>query len=206
MRRERSNRGRHNSGGRGRRNGRRSRGYHRQSYDSGNQRERIAVESGALVFIDQFMLANPRFFDQYSEIIDESTETKDALIRRYGGNVVEVEPGTYKIQRDPYASTILIHQEGDAAESFDFTEDGDLVGDVLIDTRCLAMIDRELLDDSGLLEKYQQLWFSGQDKACRDLLRDNGGAVRYGFSRYNDNLAVRFDAESNVVALSKKAA
>ena len=52
------------------------------------------------------------------------------------------------------------------------------------------MIDRELLDDTGLLEKYQQLWNSGQEKACRDLLRDNGGAVRYGFQRFGDVLNV----------------
>jgi hypothetical protein len=194
---------RQNSGGRGRKQGRKPRNYHRQSYDSGNQRERIAVESGALVFIDQFMLANPRFFDQYSEIIDESSEVKDKLIKRYGGNVVEVEPGTYKIQRDPYASTIIIHQEGESKETFNFSEEGESVGEVQLDTRCLAMIDRELLDDSSLLEKYQQLWFSGQDKACRDLLRDNGGAVRYGFSRFSDDLVIKYSAEENVVALTK---
>ena len=33
---------------------------------SGNQRERIAVESGDLVFIDQFMLANQQFLDRVS--------------------------------------------------------------------------------------------------------------------------------------------
>jgi hypothetical protein len=63
------------------------------------------------------------------------------------------------------------------------------------------MVDRELLDDSGLLDKYQQLWFSGQDKACRDLLRDNGGAVRYGFSRNSDELGVYFIPDEDVVCL-----
>jgi hypothetical protein len=64
------------------------------------------------------------------------------------------------------------------------------------------MIDRELLDDTSLLEKYQHLWFGGKDKACRDLLRDNGGAVRYGFSRYSDDLSVRLDRRDNLLVLA----
>ena len=51
------------------------------------------------------------------------------------------------------------------------------------------------------MKKYKQLWFSGQDKACRDLLRDNGGAVRYGFQRYGDELGIYLVPDENLVAL-----
>ena len=184
--------------------GGRRRGGHdpKASAISGNKRERIAVESGHLVLIDQFMLANPQFIDQLIETIDDDPSVKDDLIRNYGGTVVEVTPGTYRIQRDPFAYTIVIHPEGDSPEVKELqesaTENG---GHVYIDTRCLAMVDRELLDDSALLEKYRQLWTGGQEKACRDLLRDNGGAVRYGFRRFGDELGVYGVPEDDVVCL-----
>lgn len=191
------------SRGGGRRAGSRHQGRNpRQSAESGNQRERIAVESGALVLIDQFMLANPQFIDKLKKIIDEDVSQKDQLIREYGGTVVNLTPDRYRIERDPYAYFIVIHPEGQAPETAELSELASQDhGHVFVDTRCLAMIDRELLDDSSLLEKYQQLWFSGQDKACRDLLRDNGGAVRYGFSRNGDELGVHQIPEQDVVAL-----
>ena len=218
----RGGRGRHGGGGRGRHGGGRGRGRHgggrygrgrhgggrgrggsqHRSADSGNRRERIAVESGNLVLIDQFMLANPQFYDRVVELIDAEPEAKDEVVKDYGGCVVNLEPGTYRIQRDPYAYTIIIHPQGERVETDNLTENTQETGGrVFIDTRCLAMIDRELLDDTGLLEKYQQLWLSGKEKACRDLLRDNGGAVRYGFQRFGDELGVHAITEGNVVCL-----
>ncbi len=174
----------------------------RAASQSGNQRERIAVESGALVLIDQFMLANPQFHAQLLDLIDDGPEAKDNVIARYGGTVIDLTPGTYRIERDPYAFTIVVHQDGSEARSDELVELADKeIGHVYVDTRCLAMIDRELLDDTALLEKYQQLWFSGQEKACRDLLRDNGGAVRYGFQRYGDELGVYRVPNDDVVCL-----
>lgn len=162
-----------------------------QASESGNKRERIAIESGHLVLIDQFMLANPQFVDHLAELIDAEPDTKNSLVEKFGGIVVELDPGIYRIERDPFKYSIIIHGERDDTDQEDIkgesTED---VGHIFVDTRCLAMIDRELLDDSVLLQKYQQLWFNGQDKACRDLLRDNGGAVRYGFNRNGDDLGV----------------
>lgn len=196
-------------GGRGRsRGGRRSSGGRngygrsRDSSASGNKRERISIESGNLVVIDQFMLANPQFLDQLSNIIDEAPEKKDDLVRHFGGEVVEVEPGTYRIERDPFGCSIVVHPdeyqvESDKLESIRENEQGV----VFIDTRCLAMIDRELLDDNVLLEKYQQLWFAGDEKACRDLLRDNGGAVRYGFNRTGDELSLYYSSSENLLLL-----
>jgi hypothetical protein len=154
------------------------------------------------VLIDQFMLANPQFLERLVEVIDEDATVKDELIRDFGGTVVELEPDIYRIERDPYALTIVVHRDGETPQQEGITDQADKgLGQVFVDTRCLAMIDRELLDDSALLEKYKQLWFSGQDKACRDLLRDNGGAVRYGFSRYGDELGVYGIEDANVVAL-----
>ena len=189
-------------GGGGRRGGRRHRGHPRQSADSGNKRERIAVESGHLVFIDQFMLANPQFIDRLLTVIDASAEEKDKLIQDYGGCVVDVEPGTYRIERDPFAFSIVVHPEGFRAEGESLPELATMSrGHVFVDTRCLAMVDRELLDDSSLLQKYQELWFAGEDKACRDLLRDNGGAVRYGFQREGDELGIYSIPGENVICL-----
>ncbi len=188
-------------GGRGRGRGGRGRNL-RQSSDSGNLRERIAIESGALVLIDQFMLANPQFIEKFVKIIDESAEVKEDLIKSYGGSVVQLEPGTYRIDRDPFAFSIIIRPEGAEIDGRALTKENTKEsGHVFVDTRCVAMVDRELLDDTSLLEKYQGLWFGGQDKACRDLLRDNGGAVRYGFNRYGDELSIYVVPGENVVCL-----
>lgn len=193
-------RGRNNSWGRGR--GRGKDRDPRAAAQSGNKRERIAIESGYLVLIDQFMLANPQFCEKLMNVVDEAPEAKDEIINQYGGTVVNLEPGTYRIERDPYAFTIVIHNDGEEVEMSNIAEEAsDNLGRVFVDTRCLAMIDRELLDDHGLLEKYNSLWFGGQEKACRDLLRDNGGAVRYGFRRYGDELGVYTAPDSDIVCL-----
>jgi hypothetical protein len=199
----RSPRGGRGQRGRGDRHGRR---HPRQSAESGNQRERIAIESGDLVLIDQFMLANPQFIEKMASVIDESAEVKSEIISEYGGKVITVTCGTYRIERDPFAYTIVVHPEGDSLESpAELVKDAtDTVGEINVDTRCLAMLDRELLDDSSLLERYQQLWFSGQDKACRDLLRDNGGAVRYGFRRDGDELGIFQVPGEDVICLWPK--
>ena len=158
-----------------------------------------------MVLIDQFMLANPQFIEKMTKVVDEETTVKNDIIREYGGKVISVARGTYRIERDPFAYTIVVHPEGDAVEAAELVKDATSeLGELNIDTRCLAMLDRELLDDSALLERYQQLWFGGQDKACRDLLRDNGGAVRYGFRRDGDELAVFQVPGEDVICLWPK--
>jgi hypothetical protein len=160
------------------------------------------VESGFLVLIDQFMLANPQFANKLLAVLDAGPEAKDDVIKQYGGTVVELDPGTYRIERDPYAYTIVIHQSGSEPESDSLIQRATQnQGRVFVDTRCLAMVDRELLDDSVLLDKYRQLWFTGQEKACRDMIRDNGGAVRYGFRRYGDELGVYLVPNEDIVCL-----
>ena len=148
------------------------------------------------------MLANPQFINQVNATVDAAPEAKDELIKKFGGSVVELEPGTYRIERDPFAFSIVVHPEALEPEVEEWTSRASSKqGELYVDTRCLAMVDRELLDDATLLEKYQQLWFSGQDKACRDLLRDNGGAVRYGFQRNGDELEINKIPGENVVCL-----
>ena len=176
----------------------------RSANQSGNLRERITVESGFMVIIDQFMLANPQFQEELLKLIDQDPSEKDALVEKFGGKVVELAPGSYRILRNPYSCRIVIHNS--ESDEVDFEEvianAPDPIGNVLIDTRCLAMIDRELLDDTELLAKYQELWFGDQNKACRDLLRDNGGAVRYGFQRFGDDLKLHYLQQENVLCLA----
>ena len=151
------------------------------------------------------MLANGQFIEKMATIIDEDAEIKNQVIRDFGGKVISVTRGTYRIERDPFAYTIVVHPEGDSLGAAEAVKEAtDLIGEVNIDTRCLAMLDRELLDDSALLEKYQQLWFSGQDKTARDLLRDNGGAVRYGFQRDGDELGVHQVPGEDIICLWPK--
>ena len=148
------------------------------------------------------MLANPQFVEKMAAMVDEDSTMKNDVIRDFGGKVISLERGTYRIARDPFAYTIIVHPEGYQLEQNSINSEAtEELGQIFIDTRCLAMVDRELLDDNSLLEKYQQLWFTGQDKACRDLLRDNGGAVRYGFKRDGDELGIYQVPNENVVAL-----
>ena len=170
--------------------------------DGGNFRERISVESGHLVLIDQFMLANTQFLEGI-KTVGEDPEAKDPIINKFGGLVIDIEPGIYKIDRDPFNSCIVIFPDGESVDNKKkLLSDASISrGEVLVDTRCVAMIDRELLDDSELLAKYQRLWFEGQDKACRDLIRDNGGAVRYGFQKTGEELNVKGIPGKDVVCL-----
>jgi hypothetical protein len=144
------------------------------------------------------MLANQEFTNKLNKLIDDDPEKKNSLIEEFGGYVVELPPGLYRIDRNPYNMTIVIHPDGVDTQTLNPGMKSN--GVVYVDTRCLAMIDRELLDDPGLIEKYHFLWHSDQSKACRDLLRDNGGAVRYGFSKEKDELEVMFtDNKSSLV-------
>ena len=64
-----------------------------------------------MVLIDQFMLANPQFIEKMGAALDESSDFKCELIRQYGGKVITVSCGTYRIERDPFAYTIVVHPE-----------------------------------------------------------------------------------------------
>jgi len=148
------------------------------------------------------MLANPQFLEKIKDSLDNEPKAKDEIINSYGGCVAKLSPATYRISRDPYAYTIVVHQDRYSLDKKELSNDAsEQLGNVFVDTRCLAMIDRELLDDIDLLDKYKNLWMSGKDKLCRDLIRDNGGAVRYGFQRFGDELGVYAVPDQDIIAL-----
>ena len=75
------------------------------------------------------------------------------------------------------------------------------ISQIYVDTRCLVIVDAKLLADKSQLDEYQELRKSSKDKPARDLIRSYGGAVRYGFNRYGDELGVFRFSESNILAL-----
>lgn len=172
-------------------------------------RERLKVSSGLVLVIDQFMLSNKQFLAQIKSPSDADSAQEVGLVEAaamFGGCALEIEKGTYKVFRDPVQNIIALERMGETpaekedeeAESpgFDFepilNAKGNLtpVSHVFIDTRCLVFIDADFLVDQSSMAEYGKLRHERQDKQARDLLRKNGGAVRYGFNRYGDELGV----------------
>lgn len=180
-----------------------------------NSRERLKVSSGLALIIDQFMLANNQFLGKISQL--QGIEQEDQLryaTRMFGGCIIRLEKGTYYVYRDPQQNLIVLTPAEGAGEeseeeqgSFDFgpviNAKGNLVPQyhVFVDTRCLVFIDAAKLFDQELIETYRQYRLSNSDKQGRDLLREHGAAVRYGFNRYGDELGVFELPEENIVAL-----
>ncbi len=181
--------------------------------------ERLKVESGLVAVIDQFMLANSQLHDARSALAEKGVSASEALsdaLARYGGSALKLSPGTYQVLRDPEDSFIALslleaEESEDTQDSADATEharelvraaksDSKAEAHIFVDTRCLAFVDAALLDDQGLLDELLELRSSGNDKAARDLVRKRGGAVRYGFNKYGDELgAFRFEKENMLV-------
>ncbi len=166
-----------------------------------NSRERISLESGNLLLIDQFMLANDLMLNELEALKDASHEQRENLIRKYGGEVVKLEPGEYRIARDPFKFYMAIYPEKSEFYESELDKSMKPIGEVFVNTRCLVFVDWELLNDFGFLNQYSELWNSGKDKKCRDLIREAGGAVRYGFNRHGDELGVHVFREAGRVYL-----
>lgn len=64
------------------------------------------------------------------------------------------------------------------------------IAQVRIETRCLVFIDADHLRDPALVHGYKELRDKRDDKGARDLLRQYGAAVRYGFNRKGDLLGL----------------
>lgn len=192
----------------------RSRGY-RGPRPSGKQSERLQVPSGYLLVIDQFMLSNDQFLnrlpsppsgapsgaDTVSWVRAQDRELKSAA-HAYGGCVVEVGSPAWEVFREPQQQLFVLapaNEESPPAEG-EPGYDAELLAEcrgnaaavarVFVDTRCVVFVDAALLANRRVLDEYQQLRRSGNDKAARDLLRQQGGAVRYGFNREGDELGV----------------
>jgi hypothetical protein len=163
-------------------------------------KERIQLESGRLLLIDQFMPAN-ELFREGVEKAGDNLENLEEIVRKFGGEVVKLEPGTYKIARDPFKFFMAIYPETGEFREQELDKSMKAIGTVNVNTRCLALVDLELLNDTEFLKQYSNLWYQGKDKKCRDLLREAGGAVRYGFNRHGDELGVHVFREANRVYL-----
>lgn len=178
----------------------------------GKSRERLEISSGVVIVIDQFMLGNKQFLDKVAAIGD--VEKKDELAGvclMYGGCILSMQAGTYYVYRDPQQNLIVLAPAGtqasEEAEEFDFEPIINAKGNLLpayhvfVDTRCLVFMDAASLFDPTVVEEYCSLRAKGQDKQGRDLLREKGAAVRYGFNRYGDELGVFELRDERLIAL-----
>jgi len=163
-------------------------GHRRPS--GGNERERLEVSSGQVVIADQFIFANPL-------LRGLSPADLVGKLREFGAVTVSLPQGSYAILRNPYEQKILVAPQSEELQD-DFILNPDemtLKGKVHVDTRCLIIFDAALLQDSEFLARFRELWASGGNgqKEARDLIREKGGAVRYGFSRQFEDLSVGLD-------------
>jgi hypothetical protein len=169
--------------------------------------ERLKVQSGQIFLIDQFMFGNEQFYSAK----EKSNKLQEAL-SKYGGTEVCVENGDFVVLRDSRDRLILLAPE-EMAESEGLLDDSisigefldglpqnlEQVGHLLVDTRCLIAGDVELFKNDKLVSEYKELRASGDHKKARDLLREAGASVRYGFNARGDELGVFSDGR--VVAL-----
>ena len=155
--------------------------------------EKLEVRSGYVVAIDQFMLSNSQFLGALATSKDSNT-TAD-VVKSYGGSLWSLTNGTYRVHRDPFQTVIIVapsvsEEEPDFDALIAEHENMTLIGKVYVDTRCVVIVDQDLLFNEELIGDYISLRRKGADKPARDLLREHGAAVRYGFSNLGDELGV----------------
>lgn len=178
-------------------------------------KERLPIESGVLLLIDQFMLSNPQFIsaaeDAGEDLAHPDASKLQKAVASFGGWVASLENGSYTVHRDPKRKIMAVCSEGsgppeapprsrgeehqeeeDEARALFFEniiqqrpEDGDRV---CVDTRCLAFVDAAILAKKDVLEKFRELRLKGREKDARDFLREHGATVRYSFERESDVL------------------
>ncbi len=172
--------------------------------------ERVEIVSGIMLVVDQFMVGNPDFLRALpEEFKPDSDEFFDALCEEaevYGGFALQVSPGSYTVYRNTFEKTIVIFPEFDAdkiSESRieDVAENGEVLGSVILDTRCLAILDAGLCFRENIIEAYRKLRLEDDDKGARDMIRENGASVRYGFSRRSEEIEGYYDENGDVVVL-----
>ena len=168
---------------------------------SSNSSERLKVSSEKVIVIDQFMLGNAQLLQAVAEAGGD-LEKLNMAARSYGGGILSLAKGDYDVLRDPHLQLIVLRpasegNNGASSEEEDLESIFDVFGpdvqptfNVLVDTRCIALIDTAIFSRDTVVEKYCELRRSREDKKARDLLRDEGGAVRYGFNHYGDELGL----------------
>ncbi len=178
-----------------------------QEFSPRPQFEHLHLPSGKLAVIDQYMLGNQQFLSELRSGSSNSTLTPekiDIAIGKFGGSTIQLEPGHWVVYRDPIEFLLLVSPRiGDAYSiPFAWTDafsreqifgprlKEEAVGKVFVDTRCIVFLDCNLLSNADVLNNYGAMRRSGDDKSARDLLRENGAAVRYGFNRDGDELGL----------------
>lgn len=173
--------------------------------DNSKSQEKLVVSSGSVLCVDQFMLANQQCLAACA-----SGEDPKEVVRRYGGAIFDFPNGEYRVFRDAKLQIVAI-AESDAALCHD-DEDGlgaviesfgpSAVSDakVMIDTRCIVLIDSSIFSNAELLEKFAQARKEDKEKEARDLLREQGAAVRYGFNKWGDELTLFYRTSPDVLA------
>ena len=181
-----------------------SEGTQPQEGFQGNGLERLKILSGLVIIIDQFMLGNDQFFTKLKGLCGDLSDVSSRreqiaeAVQAFGGCLLEAPCGDYAVLRDPEKAVMLLYPttiQGEAAPTAP-TIGGALAskreavnqGGVFVDTRCLVFVDASILTDKEFLANYQGLRKAGHDKKARDLIREWGGAVRYGFQKYGDEL------------------
>ncbi|MFN8391082.1 MAG: hypothetical protein U0136_12400 [Bdellovibrionota bacterium] len=174
-------------------------------HDGPKQPEQLKVSSGQVMVIDHFMLANQQFLsalpqqDQGTpeEWVRAGAKEIRLAVERYGGALLQVEAGDWGVNRDPQATAFTLGRfggdpSGETERSAMLEARGNAtpIGRVFIDTRCVVFVDAGILANRPLLDDYRRMRQEGEDKAARDLIRENGAAVRYGFNRDGDELGV----------------
>lgn len=173
--------------------------------------ERFEVRTGTVLVIDQFMIGNRQFLERVDAAAGNPTEIA-RVVRDYGGVSLALPNGTYRVHRFPERSFLFVVGEGQDAASEEEIESliedtwstrsvRTASGRVFVDTRCLVFMDVNLLIDGELRRKYMQLRREERDKEARDLLRESGAAVRYGFNHRGDELGVFALPEYHALAL-----
>ncbi|MDD2941355.1 MAG: hypothetical protein PHC51_00160 [bacterium] len=164
-----------------------------------NCQETLTISSGSLVLLDQFMLGNQQFFT----FLDNSGI--ETAVGRFGGVIAELPNGTYRVYRDHLEQLIVVFLEPEEGLNednlYDIVEHVSAArmgckaeGRVFVETRCLVLFDKVLLENKPILEQFAEMRRRREEKQSRDFLRDQGAAVRYGFERNGDVLvAERMD-------------
>ena len=78
-------------------------------------KERLPIESGTLLMIDQLMLGNPQFIEAARSACEDLTKPNADLLQgpaaEFGGCVVKLENGSYSVHRDPKRKLMAVCPE-----------------------------------------------------------------------------------------------
>lgn len=194
-----------------------------RTQSSGNMHERLECSSGEIVVIDQFMLANRQFLHKLERVRPSQSE-QDEVLRSYGGVSLTLSKGTYPVVRDSQSKTILISMafadknfnevSSQISEYCSLIRERSDLGEgesISVDTGCVVLMDRELLLHESLLIEYRALWetadfnlFIERQKKARDMLREKGAAVRYGFGRHSHELRAYKVADAEIAIIGER--